>query len=104
MKIGAYQLGNLLRNQIKFVYLDFRSPVGRAGYAGDPALLAGVKPAEAKAELLANLAKDAPIVLLCDDGLASAAEAEALEGVGFINVFVIEGGARGLGAVTDSEL
>lgn len=107
-KIGAYQLGNVIRNQTKFTYLDLRTDAGRSADPLPPELLAGAEPAtvetalERARELSAKLdgalgsAHERPVILLCDSGVESARAALKLAEAGFVNVFVIDGGAAGL--------
>lgn len=96
LKIGEYQLQNLIANRVGFLYLDLRNP---SGGANDHALLSGSRPCRADLVLVsvhdAGLKPDAPIVLICENGAKSLVAAETLARNSFINVFVVEGGVQG---------
>jgi rhodanese-related sulfurtransferase len=100
VKIGAYQVRNLILNQTQFVYLDLRSEAERAAFAGDTALLSGTQ-AVSTAAVLATLQASGrplefPVVLLCETGEPSARLASELESAGYRNVFFVGGGAQAL--------
>ena len=100
VRIGQYQLENLLKNKIGFAYLDLRDPtIRQIEHMGHP-LLAGsqsVAPENAVEYVRAlNLPNHAPIVLICENGAKSLGAALELEDNSYINVFIIEGGIKGL--------
>ena len=92
--IGRYQLENLQKNRVGFLFLD----VSERPSSHD--LLAGrqsVQASDALAFLAAQGVKpDAPIVLICETGAISVGVAKVFEQNSFINVFVIDGGLEGL--------
>ena len=47
-------------------------------------------------EALKAADREAPVVLLCQNGKASEASAAALEAAGFSNIYVVAGGVEGL--------
>jgi rhodanese-related sulfurtransferase len=99
-KIGRYQLENLLKNNIGFVFLDLRSPESRAMGPQGLHLLAGSVPVELDLVLAhvrgLGCPPHAPIVLICENGTKSVAAARELEQNSYINVFVFEGGTDAL--------
>jgi rhodanese-related sulfurtransferase len=98
MKIGRYQLENLVREGVRFIFADLRSAEERALFT-DP-LLAAAMPLELAA-LKANLTTshvpfDSPILLLSEDGTAASSAALELEAEGFKNVYIVRDGISGL--------
>lgn len=98
MKIGRYQLENLVREGVRFIFADLRSAEERSAYT-DP-LLVSAMPLTA-ADLQTNLTlnqvpADSPILLLSQDGMQAAQVATELEGAGFKNVYIVRGGIAGL--------
>ncbi|MGZ3722206.1 MAG: rhodanese-like domain-containing protein [Bdellovibrionales bacterium] len=99
MEIGLFQLENLIHSNIRFSFLDLRTefkdlpPVLELVLSR--ALRLGVKSLEdyLKKE---NLIKDAPVILLSENGIAAQAASKRLEAAGYTNVYVIEGGVDGL--------
>jgi rhodanese-related sulfurtransferase len=100
MKIGQYQLENLLRQRIPFLYLDLRKPDVRASEAVGHFLLSAsvaVEPDKVLDYVLSlGLAISHPIVMICETGLKSMDAALELEKNSFVNVYVIEGGTKSL--------
>jgi rhodanese-related sulfurtransferase len=100
LRIGEYQLQNLLQNRVKFFYMDLRSNEKRASEAPGHYLLNDSKAVEPQGVMNAlrelQAPADAPIVLICENGAKSMAVAEELAQNSFINVFVIEGGTAAL--------
>jgi rhodanese-related sulfurtransferase len=100
VRIGQFQLENLLRNRVGFTYLDLRDPTTRDSDFNGHRLLAGshsVAPEKAAEYVRGlNLPNHAPIVLICENGSKSLGVALELEDNSFINVFIIEGGVKGL--------
>ncbi len=94
MKIGDYQLQNLLRNQVKFLYLDVSQlPVPH------PLLKEAIVVAanHAVEYALANTPdRNYPIVVICENGEKSLEVGGVLEENSFLNVYVVEGGSQSL--------
>ena len=100
MDIGLFQLENLLYTHTRFCFLDLREAVAAVENAALKPLIARAErvPAE-KVEGHLNetqIAKEAPIVLLCENGRSSAAVSQRLEKSGYKNVYVVEGGVEAL--------
>ena len=96
MKIGRYQLENLTREGIKFLFADLRTPEQRAEF-NDP-LLATSVPLSA-ADLRARLEgapADTAVLILSQDGVEASDVAESLESDGFKNVYMIRDGIAAL--------
>jgi rhodanese-related sulfurtransferase len=94
--IGRYQLENLLKNRIGFLFLNLSESVpGHELLAGSHSL-----PSSSVLFFIAEqgIKPDAPIVLICETGAISIVVARLLEENSFINVFVVEGGIEGLKA------
>lgn len=100
IKIGTYQLQNLIRHQAKFVYFDLRTEAERSKGPQNHPLLTGsqaMEPSQAVATVKSyGIDASYPIVLICENGSKSVAVAEELEQNSFINVFVVEGGVQSL--------
>jgi rhodanese-related sulfurtransferase len=104
--ITGYQLQNLQRNRVGFLFLDLSEKPVRAELHSKvdaemvDQLLIGkhsVKASEVLDFLKTQTAKsDSPVVLICETGAISIAVARVLQENSFINVFVIEGGVEGL--------
>jgi rhodanese-related sulfurtransferase len=96
--VGPYHLQNLRANQVGFYFFDLGHEK-RSG-AQDLPLLTGciaVAPGALLEEIRSRgLEPNAPIILVCDRGETSVQAARELERNGFINVFVVEGGAASL--------
>ncbi len=100
LKIGRYQLENLVREGVRFLFVDLRSEAERSEWT-DP-ILSKAMPLGLK-ELQENLTSnavpvDAAIVLLSQDGVAAQAAAVGLESDGFKNVYIVRDGVAGLRA------
>jgi rhodanese-related sulfurtransferase len=103
-RIGVYQLENLIRQRVPFLYLDLRSAEKRnseaTGHAGFQALLHGsvsVAPDGVLAYVTSlGVPVTHPVVLICENGDSAVAAARTLEQNSFINVFVVEGGTQSL--------
>ncbi len=96
MKIGRYQLENLVREGIKFLFADLRTADERALF--NDALLASATPLT-EAELRARLSgasPDSAILLLSQDGTLAAKVADSLESEGFKNVYIVRDGIASL--------
>lgn len=99
LTIGVYQLANLLRNRVPFLYFDLSSDRGMDVAKGHPLLFGSERIDGAKILELANergLQPSQPIVLICENGSKSVEAARVLEQNSFINVFVVEGGKKSL--------
>lgn len=98
--IGEYQLANLQSGRVKFLFLDLRAPQEREAFEKDERWFQGsqsVSPVKVIETVRAQgYANDAPIVVICETGANSMAAAHELARNSFINVFVVEGGAKGL--------
>ncbi len=98
--LGEYQLRNLIKNQVLFLYLDFRPPGTRAKQNPGHWIFRGSVPCtfDAVAEQAARqaLTKEHPIVLICENGETSMTAARELEKLGYSNVFVLRGGTEEL--------
>ena len=96
MKIGSYQLQNLLQQRTRFLFLDLRT--GEVERAHE--LLQGsvfVDEAQAVSHVRGNSpGHDFPIVLVCEDGSRSLQVAQALGEAGFSNLFVVRDGFSAL--------
>lgn len=94
--IGEYQLGNLIGNQVPFLYLYISNEAEDL----DHPLLVNArlqKPVGVVDAVLEKAAdKQHPIVLICKNGELSGQAAENLIVAGYINVFVVKGGASGI--------
>ncbi len=100
IRIGQYQLENLQRNKIGFVFLDLREPELRAREGVGHWLLQGSHPMTAgeAANYVDSLAlpPNTPIVLVCENGAKSLGVAMELETKAYINVYIVEGGTSAL--------
>ena len=100
MRIGEYQLRNLISNRTQFVYLDLRSPERIAAQAPGHFFFTGSIPA--RSEQVLEIMRDkgygtsTPVVLICENGSKTVAVAKTLAQNSFLNVFVVEGGADSL--------
>ena len=96
MKVGRYQLENLVREGIKFLFADLRTIDQRAQF-NDPLLSTSLAltPDELHAKLN-GAPLDSAVLLLSQDGLEAAAVAESLESAGFKNVYIVQGGVAAL--------
>lgn len=112
MKVGRYQLENLLRNQIRFLFVD----LSKSGQRSAESLFSNAvhfdftktRNATSEATRAVQIERDrllefvqekaadfsAAILLVCEDGDASEAAADLLAKHNYINVFVLEGGHR----------
>jgi rhodanese-related sulfurtransferase len=92
MKIGRYQLENLVREGIKFLFADLRTDEQRKEFS-DPLLASAVSltAAELRSRLQGAPA-DSAVLILSQDGVA----AETLEADGFKNVYIVRDGIAAL--------
>lgn len=94
--IGPYQLENLQKNKVGFLFLDLDASRALAHHA----LLVGSE-AVAVDQVLEfvkqrSLGANQPIVLICENGARCLTIAHLLEENSYINVFVVEGGKEAL--------
>lgn len=94
-KIGEFQLKNLLTNPIQFLLLDLRTE-NKDPYFRKSQLVTLETIKDIVSENTTS--KDQAIVIVCDDGVQSTKAAEIISGEGYINVVVLEGGAKILGS------
>jgi rhodanese-related sulfurtransferase len=101
MQIGAYQLRNLIQQNIGFQLLDLRQT---QSVLEDPPwlkaaerLIVRVAPSAVLEQIRGSAASASdPIVVMCEDGTQSLSAALVLQNHSYINVFVLEGGVRSL--------
>jgi len=101
MTIGSYQLQNLINARSQFHYFNLSEPPQDrdsspllSRFLVGSRLIVGAAVLEELHAL--GVASDAPIVLICENGLKSVAVATVLAQNSFINVFVVENGIAGL--------
>lgn len=107
--IGEYQLKNLQANNVNFSFFDLRSSIDQVaektssneGMNSHLASLLRGSMSAAPDLILQKLekqsvAKNDPIVLICEDGVKSFSLAIKLAQNDFINVFVLKGGVAAL--------
>ncbi|MES2856496.1 MAG: rhodanese-like domain-containing protein [Bdellovibrionota bacterium] len=96
MEIGQYQLENLMKNGVRFSYFDLSDTNATAQHP----LLKGSQQIGHDAVVKhigdLGLSKDAPIVLICQNGTKSLEVARKLSENSYLNVYVIEGGHASL--------
>lgn len=104
MKLGEYQLANLIRNQVKFLYLDLRSEEVRKKQSPNDFIFGGATPVSPEQVLeyaRTNTPDKAfPVVLICETSEKSMASAQVLEQDAFINVYVLDGGTGSIQFLT----
>lgn len=104
MEIGFFQLESLILTNARFSFCDLRDPKSSLAQsppitksALDKLLARATKVApENLATFLASAGKESPVVLLCENGRRSQDARRKLENLGFLNVYVVEGGVEGL--------
>ena len=103
--IGFFQFDNLLRNRIPFLLLKQASadvesmfgPMERSHVRNFSLPLEQMDLPAAQAALADRQAqKDSPVVVLCENGKASLALAQKLSEQGYLNVYYVLEGLRGL--------
>jgi rhodanese-related sulfurtransferase len=99
VEIGLFQLENLIHSHIRFVLLDLRKqaePLPEA-LAAISARCMRLSVKNLEEYLVGEKAhKEAPVILLCENGKSSSAVASQLESAGYTNIYVVEGGVEGL--------
>ncbi|MBL7545725.1 MAG: rhodanese-like domain-containing protein [Bdellovibrionaceae bacterium] len=99
-QIGIYQLENLILQRVNFTLVDMTQQfqlIEMFGHLNPYYLnflksqISKLQPAEYK-----SLAKESPIIAICDTGKDSLALITELETDGFINAFYVLGGAQNL--------
>jgi rhodanese-related sulfurtransferase len=100
MEIGLFQLENLFLTRNQYCLLDLRDQTGvDLGPTLRPILAQAVR---LKSELVlsyvteSQMAKEFPIILICEKGRQSQKAATQLEAKGYKNVYVVAGGTEGL--------
>jgi rhodanese-related sulfurtransferase len=100
LKVGRYQLENLVREGVRFLFVDLRTEAERSTWT-DPLLSKAMPLAfqELQENLISNAVPvDSAIVLLSEDGTSATAAALGLEAGGFTNVYIVRDGVAGLRA------
>ncbi len=107
-QIGIYQLENLIMQRVPFTLLDLTSgknlitpfehlnPYYLNFFKAQ--ILTSNETDYKLTEKFQVLAKDAPVIVICDTGKESFKIANELESAGYINVFYVLGGADSLKA------
>jgi rhodanese-related sulfurtransferase len=98
--IGEYQLKNVLKHPLNFHFFDLRSESERNLQAAPKSFEKSLQLSSAQVlkclqEGLVNarkIEKSEPIILICQDGQESLKLAAQVDQIGYINIFVIEGG------------
>lgn len=96
-KIGFFQLDNLVKNRIPFHLLNMAADLSSwyiSVYKDHLVKNQMLVPPNELLQLVAvkELAFDAAIILLCNDGAASLEVYQELEKKGYTNVYVVDGG------------
>ncbi len=103
--LGEYQLRNLIKGQVQFLYFDLRGSQTRAKQSPDHFYFKNALPVPPDSVVSSvsqlSLAKSHPIVLICEDGEKSMQGARDLEKAGYTNVFVLRGGTDTLDFTKD---
>ena len=100
LEIGLVQLENLILTRAQFLFLDLRTTVNSPLSLSIQEMLRTAIPL--KAELVeayletAKIAKEFPVVLLCEHGWESRLCAQRLEASGHSNIYVVSGGTEAL--------
>jgi rhodanese-related sulfurtransferase len=91
--ISAFQFRSLFTQNISFLFFDFRAAEAAPQYSRAVKVTG-----ENVFEELNKRTQDKriPILLLCEDGVVSKESAKKIADLGFINVVVVDGGARAL--------
>ncbi len=100
MEIGLFQLENIFNARTQFTFLDLRE---KSSLDLGPelskivALATPVTSENIEGHLnRIQIAKEYPVILLCEDGRESSKVARRLEASGFVNVYVVARGLLGL--------
>ncbi len=99
MEIGLFQLENLFTNPNRFLFFDLRRQALATRPELDQMLMRAtrIEAMGIESYLAENrIDLDFPIVLFCEDGRLSSAQARDLTSAGFRNVYVLTGGVAGL--------
>jgi|SRR5665213_1242935 len=99
MEIGLFQLENLIHSHSRFNFFDLRENTKALPESLEAILARAIRLSVKTVEQYVKdqrFAKDAPLILVCENGQTSVRAAEKLEAEGFTNVYVIEGGVEGL--------
>jgi rhodanese-related sulfurtransferase len=99
-QIGFFQLSNLARNKVPFALfaIDFNPPENLAGDLKPIMAKAVVSSTAEVLDLVSemNLSVEHPIVLICREGVESAAMSSQMVKNGFLNVYSVKNGWSGL--------
>lgn len=105
-QIGIYQIENLILQRVPFTLMDLtqESDLITPFEHLNPYYLNFLKTQILKTtthdyqsnEKFQSLSKEAPIVIICDSGKDSIKVSQELQADGYINVFYVSGGFRGL--------
>jgi rhodanese-related sulfurtransferase len=99
IKIGSYQLENLLKNQLSFVYIDLRKErtTAKERWLKGSIALDSLAPEDVATFLKQKTrSPDHPLVLICEDGVNSMRVAAIAESEQYVNIFVVDGGVNSL--------
>jgi rhodanese-related sulfurtransferase len=99
VEIGLFQLENLLISRSPFAFFDLREHAELLP-EGLQRMVAGASPVSTS-EVAGELKRlghgfEKPVLLLCENGRASARVASELERAGFTNAYIVAGGVEGL--------
>lgn len=94
-----------LKNGKRYVAIDVRTPAESYIYSMTlPGSLYIPINELFKAETLARLPKDQPIVIICKSGTRATAAGTALRHIGFNDVYILKGGLKALSAYLDPKV
>jgi rhodanese-related sulfurtransferase len=100
MELALFQLENLLLTRTRFCFLDLRTQRAEDQDRKLEFILKNATPlpaADVEKHLRSlQLAKDQPVIMICENGKVSLAVAARLEALGFTNAYVVAGGIAGL--------
>lgn len=100
-EIGYFQFENLIRNRVPFVLLNLGADLSNffEGLSQKHLQSVEIQTTEtaAIADLKAkNLDKSYAVILICQNGDLSGSFVKAVEGLGYVNVYTIHRGLKGL--------
>lgn len=100
LMVGYFQLENLMINQVHFFFVDIRAEVKPV--TDEPIKTYVARATRLSSEDVSGWLKEkapdmqVPVVLLCEDGKNSTSLAHELSAEGYVNIYVIDGGLKGL--------
>lgn len=102
-ELGAFQFDNLIHNRVPFALVnlgaDFEGLYKSIFRMHIDAQTVMTAPETALADVASRFpSKDIPVVIICETGERSGPLVERFEAAGYLNVFYIQGGLRGLRA------